>query len=110
MQSWTLTYGTIASSLAISFASGVTALAEYSDIVDNDFKTLALPASAVKKIPEAKIHRYDGDIMESWRYDPRLLNDGKGQVDPLSLCISLKGSTDPRIQTATERLLEKTLW
>jgi hypothetical protein len=90
--------------------SGVTALAEYSDIVDNDFLTFALPASAAKKIPEAKIHRYDGDIMELWRYDPRLLNDGKGLADPLSLYISLKGATDPRIQIATERLLEKTLW
>jgi hypothetical protein len=48
--------------------------------------------------------------MESWRYDPRLLNDGKGLADPLSLYISLKGATDPRIQIATERLLEKTLW
>ena len=90
--------------------SGVSALAEYSDIVDNDFLTFALPSSAAKKIPEAKIHRYDGDIMESWRYDPRLLNDGKGLADPLSLYISLKGATDPRIQNATERLLEKTLW
>jgi hypothetical protein len=90
--------------------SGITALAEYSDFVDNDFLTFALPASTAKKIPEAKIHRYDGDIMESWRYDPRLLNDGKGLADPLSLYISLKGATDPRIQIATERLLEKTLW
>lgn len=90
--------------------SGVTALAEYSDIVDNYFLTFALLASVAKKIPEAKIHRYDGDIMESWRYDPRLHNDGNGQVDPLSLCISLRDTSDPRIQIATERLLEKTLW
>ena len=90
--------------------SGVTALAEYSDIVDNDFLTFALPSNDGKKIPAGKIHRYDGDVMESWRYDPRLLNDGKGLVDPLSLYISLKGASDPRIQIATERLLEKTLW
>ena len=90
--------------------SGITALAAYSDIVDNDFLTFALPANAAKKIPVAKIHRYGGDVVESWRYDPRLLNDGRGQVDPLSLCISLKGATDPRIQIATERLLEKPLW
>ncbi len=90
--------------------SGVTALAEYSDIVDNDFLTFALPASAVKKIPATKTLRYGGDVVESWRYDPRLLNDGNGQVDPLSLCISLRDTSDPRIQIATERLLEKTLW
>ena len=90
--------------------SGVTALAEYSDIVDNDFLTFALPASAAKEIPATKTLRYGGDVVESWRYDPRLLNDGNGQVDPLSLCISLRDTTDPRIQIATERLLEKTLW
>ena len=90
--------------------SGITALAAYSDILDDDFLTFALPASAAKMIPETKILRYGGDVVESWRYDPRLLNDGRGQVDPLSLCISLKGSADPRIQIATERLLEKSLW
>jgi hypothetical protein len=90
--------------------SGITALAMYSDIVDDDFLTLALPASTAKKIPATKILRYGGDVVESWRYDPRLLNDGRGQVDPLSLCISLKGSADPRVQIATERLMEKTLW
>lgn len=90
--------------------SGITALAEYSDIVADGFLTLALPVNEVKKISETKINRYDGDVVESWRYDPRLLNDGRGRVDPLSLCISLKGSSDPRIQIATERLLEKTLW
>ena len=90
--------------------SGVSALAEYSDIVDNDFLTLALPSNEAKKIPEAKIHRYEGCIVESWRYDPRILNEGREQVDPLSLCISLKGASDPRIQIATERLLEKALW
>ncbi len=90
--------------------SGITALAAYSDIVDDDFLTFALPANDAKKIPAGKIRRYDGDILESWRYDPRLLNGDKGLVDPLSLCISLQGASDPRIQIATERLLEKTLW
>jgi len=90
--------------------SSITALAIYTDIVDDDFLTFALPASAAKMIPETKILRYGGDVVESWRYDPRLLNDGRGQVDPLSLCISLKGSADPRVQIATERLMEKTLW
>ena len=90
--------------------SGVTALTAYSDIADNDFQTFALPASTAKKIPATKILRYGGDVVESWRYDPRLLNGCKGQVDPLSLCISLRGTSDPRIQIAIENLLEKTLW
>ena len=54
--------------------------------------------------------RYDGNIVEAWRYDPSLLNDGKETVNTLSLCIALKDSNDPRIQIAIEKLLEKTLW
>ena len=90
--------------------SGVSALAEYSDISNDNFQTFALPAQEAKKIPATKIYRYGGDVVESWRYDPRLLNDGQGAVDPLSLCLSLRDSSDPRIQIATEQLLEKTLW
>ena len=90
--------------------SGISALAEIADIVDNPFCTFAIPAKDAKKIPTTKILRYDGNIVEAWRYDPSLLNDGKDTVDPLSLCIALKNSNDPRIQIAIEKLLVKTLW
>ena len=90
--------------------SGVSALSETTDVVDNNFLTLALSAKEAKKIPTSKMLRYEGDVVEAWRYDPLLLNDNKNIVDPLSLCISLKDSPDPRIQIAIEQLLEKTLW
>ena len=90
--------------------SGISALAEIADIVDDPFRTYAIPAKDAKKIPTTKMLRYDGDIVEAWRYDPRLLNEGKDTVDTLSLCIALKNSNDPRIQIAIEKLLEKTLW
>ena len=90
--------------------SGLTALAGYSDISDDEFQTFALPSTEAKKIPASQTLRYGGNMIESWRYDPRLLNDGKPCVDPLSLCISLRDATDPRIQIATEKLLEETLW
>lgn len=90
--------------------SGVSALSETTDVVDNNFLTLALSAKEAKKIPTSKTLRYEGDVVEAWRYDPLLLNDNKDIVDPLSLCISLKDSPDPRIQIAIEQLLEKTLW
>lgn len=93
-----------------SIKSGVSALSETTDIVDNNFLTLALIAKEAKKIPTSKLLRYEGDVVEAWRYDPLLLNDNKDIVDPLSLCISLKDSPDPRIQIAIEQLLEKTLW
>ncbi len=90
--------------------SGVSALSETTDIVDNNFLTLALTTKEAKKIPTSKLLRYEGDVVEAWRYDPLLLNDNKDIVDPLSLCISLEDSPDPRIQIAIEQLLEKTLW
>lgn len=90
--------------------SGVSALSETTDIVDNNFLTLALTAKEAKKIPTSKLLRYEGDVVEAWRYNPLLLNDNKDIVDPLSLCITLKDSPDPRIQIAIEQLLEKTLW
>ncbi len=90
--------------------SGVSALSETTDVVDNNFLTLALSAKDAKNIPTSKMLRYEGDVVEAWRYDPLLLNDNKDIVDPLSLCISLKDSPDPRIQIAIEQLLEKTLW
>ena len=90
--------------------SGISALSETTDVVDNNFLTLALSAKEAKNIPTSKMLRYEGDVVEAWRYDPLLLNDNKDIVDPLSLCISLKDSPDPRIQIAIEQLLEKTLW
>ena len=46
-----------------SVKSGITALAAYSDIVDDDFQTFALPTSVAKKIPSTKVHRYSGDVV-----------------------------------------------
>lgn len=90
--------------------AGITALAGCSDIVDDEFPTVAIPSSEARKIPASQTLRYGGNVVESWRYDPRLLNDGRTSVDPLSLCLSLRESSDPRIQIATEKLLEETLW
>ena len=47
--------------------------------------------------------------LEIWKYDPRLLGE-KGQVDPLSLYLSLVGSDDERVEGALDQLLEKTPW
>ena len=90
--------------------AGISALAGYSDIAGDEFPTVAIPASEARKIPKSQTLRYGGNVVESWRYDPRLLNDGRTSVDPLSLCLSLRESSDPRIQIAIEKLLGKTLW
>ena len=45
--------------------------------------------------------------VEGWSYDPVRLG-GSDRVDPLSLFLSLRGSSDERIEKASKRLLEET--
>lgn len=52
--------------------------------------------------------------IEIWKYNPELLFNGTLEnntvVDPLSLYLSLKDSTDERIEMALEQLIEKMIW
>ncbi len=48
-------------------------------------------------------------IIEEWYYDPQRLSD-TGEVDPLSLYLSLRNDPDERIQIAVEELLETVSW
>lgn len=47
--------------------------------------------------------------VELWWYDPRLLSERR-EVDPLSLYLSLRDSTDDRVQTALDELLRSQTW
>jgi DNA-binding MarR family transcriptional regulator len=47
--------------------------------------------------------------VELWRYDPGLLAKG-GEVDPLSLHLSLADSADERVRLAAAELLEQVAW
>jgi len=47
--------------------------------------------------------------IELWRYDPALLAT-KGEVDPLSLYLSLSDAADERVRLAVNELLERMSW
>jgi len=47
--------------------------------------------------------------MESWAYDPLLLGKD-GQVDSLSLFLSLRESVDERVQQQTAKLITQVSW
>jgi hypothetical protein len=47
--------------------------------------------------------------LEIWNYNPILFAKG-GKVDPFSLYLSLRETTDERIETALEELMEKIQW
>ncbi len=47
--------------------------------------------------------------VEVWRYEPRE-HERPGVVDPLSLSLSAKGTTDERVEQALDALLEQVRW
>ena len=89
--------------------SGMSALTRYSDLTPDEIATVAVVSSEAKNVKDAQVRRYDGNLLEVWRYDPRLLSPDGVIVDPLSLCLSMGGNTDPRVQSALDSLLGKTL-
>lgn len=91
-------------------AAGLTALARFSRVNDAPPRCVAaLRRSLAFKADSER--RYDGDVVQEWKYDPRLLAPaGGGTVDPLSLFLSLRNETDPRVQSALGECLETIRW
>ena len=54
--------------------------------------------------------KYDGAVVEIWRYDPLIFSSDNRSVDSLSLYLSFGGETDPRIRKELEMLQENTKW
>lgn len=74
----------------------------------------AEPTFAVKRgdsrIDEALDTKYSGATIEIWRYEPTLFSETANTVDTLSLVLSLKTETDPRIRKELDLLLEQKQW
>jgi len=95
--------------------SGETALARYSSI---DFPRHAVYALKVgsSDAEEFLLHCVDDQDIEQeyaeielWAYDPHLLSRGE-TVDMLSLFLTLRASTDERIQKALSEMMESIKW
>ncbi len=97
--------------------AGLTALAECTMLVAPATPVCAMTLSQWKNhYPERKaepppIQTDKSATVEIWNYMPLNFNLGKpGSVDPLSLCLSLEGSDDERIEGACKKVLEKMPW
>ena len=90
--------------------SGISALAERSMLVPDQFTTYAVVSADLNQIEKEDRREYEGDYVEGWKYDPTLLSGDDGLVDPLSLYLALRESADPRIEEAREAMLERVLW
>lgn len=101
---------------AVSYPeSGLTALSRYSMIGPPLSPTIAVSAEdwkAAKADPGLhEIDRADEDAygVEIWRYDPTLLS-AEHTVDRLSLFLSLRDSSDERIEAALDEMMESVQW
>ena len=89
--------------------AGIEALAERTMLApDND------PTYAVKRgderIDEAKDTKYSGPTVEIWRYDPLIFSADGRSVDSLSLWLSLREETDPRVRKEMDSMMEALKW
>jgi len=89
--------------------AGLTALARLSSINDEPPRCVATFRGNLAAEAAAERH-YDGEVVQEWKYDPLLLSPDGRTVDPLSLFLSLRNETDPRVRSALEECLEAMQW
>jgi len=95
--------------------AGESALARHSMLAEPPNPAYAMSSETWKAMQQAedlrelKIHEPGSIEIEIWKYPPELFVRN-GTVDPLSLYLSLKGTTDERVEIALDELLEKFPW
>lgn len=89
--------------------AGITALSENSLLSDDSSKTFAIYGRGFK-INESALREFSGFNLELWKYDPRLLSNNGKTVDKLSLFLSLKNDSDPRVSGALQDMMEAFEW
>lgn len=95
--------------------AGMSALSRRTMLEDDRLPTYALLASTFQANLEKGVYRgcegpEEADLrLESWSYNPLLLGDER-MVDSLSLFLSLRESTDERVQQQLETLIDGMPW
>jgi hypothetical protein len=99
--------------------SNLSALPDYSDMNPGNQNYFAIEKNLFYSIQNGNnpmiVNKQEGSIcLELWKYDPALIMDQLPHkntvIDPLSLYLSLKNSSDERIQDALEQIIEKYIW
>lgn len=88
---------------------GISALSHYSLLAPDLEETVVMTREQFKAERESidGLNRFDGDvIIEVWKYAP-LVTDG--YVDKLSLFLTLKDDTDPRVEKELENIMNQ-IW
>ncbi len=93
--------------------SGISALSEKTMINSPRLPSYAIGSEEFKKNkPKGFYHSHSDEAdfeLEIWHYDPSLFSV-EGKIDPFSLFLSLRESSDERIEAAIEELMEQNKW
>lgn len=98
-----------------AIVAGETALAKYTLMSEPRYPVFAIAANEWKGVQKTLqldelIYPEPGCFaLQTWRYSPDILAED-GCVDRLSLFLSLRQETDPRIRIAADELLEQMTW
>jgi hypothetical protein len=93
--------------------SGITALANYTNIAEGAVQYFAISTDELKQLQKAndfpEWNNQDGNYcLEVWSYEPKSLGTSE-IVDPLSLFLSMRIEKDERIEISLEQLIHG-LW
>lgn len=86
---------------------GIDALSHYSMLVGEETPTRVITIDESKELKIKMSHLEDTQRVEIWKYQP--MDDG-GYVDRLSLYLTLRDDTDPRVQKELEIMIEEMPW
>jgi hypothetical protein len=90
-------------------AAGLTALASYTDLSKPKLPVIALSSTEWQPFRNETAADSPTVEVEVWSYTPKAVIDGP-VVDRLSLYLSLRGTTDERVEMALEDLLKGMKW
>ena len=95
---------------------GINALAHYTMLNPDSERTIMMSAKKLRELTSSgalvRPNEYDGDILiEAWKYPPvAKKREQPDWVDKLSLALSLREDSDPRVEGEVERLIDEMVW
>lgn len=89
--------------------AGILALSEKSMLAEDPFATYAISRKD-ERLKSFEPLKYEGDVVEVWKYDPAQLSNDASMVDDLSLYLTLKDDPDARVQGELRSVMENRQW
>ena len=94
---------------------GINALAHYTMLNPDSEKMIMMSAKQLRELTSSgaliRPNEYDGDVLiEAWKYPPVVKEETPNWVDKLSLALSLREDSDPRVEGEIERLIDEMGW